>query len=544
MRGKILITEDDIAHIKNLYGLINEAIDPKAGGTIELVNHYRPGYYTLNSVDTKTNTLVSDNLRKTLSQINPFLTNNPESIVKTKFISGESIIPNYDNEGRSTLSKKGDSLKPGILSEYRKNEIQNGINTYYNELKKSGLIKDTVEIQPLQYEPRQPSTAIVPEGGWNNYIKWVKDGANPKTNPKYAELKKGYDADQSSTLIITTELKKPTETKIESSGCLSGMEITVWIPKHYCQNAEFFFFANNTLLLNTEGGKTTNLNNSNTTRKVGGVTLTAEQLNPGYGYLYTKKYGTDGNLKGQRYDTFIITNEQSLKITSEGGGFLNLWMVATTGADAHSDIPQVQIKLNGKEIYNQLPKKAYGQLLSLNQCGTEIYTDPAKFPKSTMPNASSLIGELVAERQKIDVKTPVPQVADDKANLLEQTGNVTKMIDDLISQIQSKSTVTEAKKYVQSEEFKRVIATTYRDIYSILTKNNLAKDDNGNYKFDKGNLDVNKRGDMFGDVRERMEEFYNKFKSIYYYNNTWSNNGSPANTMISNLVKNNIINLT
>jgi hypothetical protein len=72
----------------------------------------------------------------------------------------------------------------------------------------------------------------------------------------------------------------------------------------------------------------------------------------------------------------------------------------------------------------------------------------------------------------------------------------------------------------------------------------VAKDDNGNYKFDKGNLDVNKRGDMFGDVRERMKEFYNKFKSIYYYNNTWLNYGSPANTMITNLVKNKFVNLT
>ena len=56
----------------------------------------------------------------------------------------------------------------------------------------------------------------VPDGGWDSYLDWKKEGANPKKNPKFAELKKGYDADQSSRIIVTVELKKPTETEIES----------------------------------------------------------------------------------------------------------------------------------------------------------------------------------------------------------------------------------------------------------------------------------------------------------------------------------------
>jgi hypothetical protein len=543
MSRQLLITEQEKSEILKMYGLISEAIDPNTGGTIRIDNYYKPGWYSLDATDTKTGKTIKDQLNQGLLEARNFVIKHPNSIVSVKFVSQESAIPNKDNEGK----EGGDFMDVNGLSKLRKKYLEPYIREYFDSLKTQGVINSSVQVPPLQYEELNPVTPWVdtPFCSKNStiqqqrsicvqkYRQGIKDG-----NAEILGYKAKYDGEQKSYIEITVKIAPSvttTSTTKPPSDCLTDMEITVWVPRHRCQNAEFFFFANNTLLFNTEGGNTTNLNNSDTKRKVGGVMLTPEQLNPGYGYLYTQKYGTDGNVGGQRYDTFRVTAEQSKQITSEGQGYLSLWMVATTGEDAHDDIPQVQVKLGGKEIYNNKPAKAAGQLLVFNECATEIYTDPAKMPKTNKPDATSLISELVNSRMKINPSVPVKANEDYKASILEASRNVNGIVDQIINSIQSQVTIQKAKKYIATPEFRRYLTSTYRDIFGILTQYRLLKD-GGDYKFDEGNTSKGKKGDMYGDMRKRMDEFYNKFASIYQDSqDTWLIKGAPTMEIIDNL---------
>lgn len=552
MSRQLLITEEERSGILKMYGLISEAIDPNTGGTIRIDNYYKNGWYSLDATDTKSGKTIKDQLNQGLLEVRNFIIKHPDSIVSVKFVSQESAIPNKDNEGK----EGGDFLEVNGLSKLRKKYLEPYISEYFNSLKSQGVIKSSVQVPPLQYEEVKPvtpwvGTSFCPTNSTiqqqrSTCVQKYRDGIK-QNNTEILGYKAKYDGEQKSYIEITVKIAPPVTTSTTTnpgSDCLTDMEITVWVPRHQCQNAEFFFFANNTLLFNTEGGNTTNLNNDDSQRTVGGVKLKAEQLNPGYGYLYTQKYGTDGNVGGQRYDTFKVTAEQSKQITSEGKGYLSLWMVATTGEDAHDDIPQVQVKLGGKEIYNNKPAKATGQLLVFNQCATEIYTDPAKMPKTNKPDVTSLISELVNSRRSINPAAPVKVKEDYKAGILEASRNVNSMVDQFINTLQSTKSIKNAKAYLTNPETRRYLTSTYRDIFAVLTQYRLLKDDNG-YKFDEGNTSKGKKGDMYGDIRKRMNEFYNKFSLIYQdSNNSWQIKGAPTMEIIQRLNDNGFTSLT
>ena len=122
------------------------------------------------------------------------------------------------------------------------------------------------------------------------------------------------------------------------------MEIIVETPSHNCNNAEFFIFANKTLLKNEDGGETHNGSNSDSNVSFKNGTLDSRVLNPGYGKLDTKKYGVNGDLKGRRNDKFIITPEQSKKITEQSeDGTMKIWAICVKNK-CHSDLVTVTIK--------------------------------------------------------------------------------------------------------------------------------------------------------------------------------------------------------
>ena len=114
---------------------------------------------------------------------------------------------------------------------------------------------------------------------------------------------------------------------------MTDLKIRVYVPRHACQNAEFFIFANSTLLKNINGGITANLNNADTERGIpkstckGESCFDAEVLNPGYGWLPNGdgtyggySYGSQnksGDIGKGRSDTFIVTEEQSKKIVEQ-----------------------------------------------------------------------------------------------------------------------------------------------------------------------------------------------------------------------------------
>lgn len=103
-----------------------------------------------------------------------------------------------------------------------------------------------------------------------------------------------------------------------TEGCLTGLKIKLFTYSHSCNIAEFFIVANNTVLKNTSGGITHNGNDGSGGAVLSdGTKLYAKSLNPGYGKIGTTKYGIDGDIKGERYDDFIITSEQSKQIISQ-----------------------------------------------------------------------------------------------------------------------------------------------------------------------------------------------------------------------------------
>ena len=74
-------------------------MDPNSGGTITINNYYPAGYYSLENKDTKSGKTIKQQLDEALIQVTDFVKKNPNSLVEIKFISGESAIPNKDNEG-------------------------------------------------------------------------------------------------------------------------------------------------------------------------------------------------------------------------------------------------------------------------------------------------------------------------------------------------------------------------------------------------------------------------------------------------------------
>jgi hypothetical protein len=536
MSRKFLITEEEKNQIRGLYGLITEAIDPASGGTITVNNYYKPGFYTLDSVDTKTNQAVKNNLNTALQEVTNFVKDHPNSIVEVKFISQESAIPNKDNEGK----EGGDFMPVGGLSDVRKKYLEPYIKTYFDNLKSQGVIPETVKIPPLIYEKLNPVTPWVgtpfcPSNSTiqqqrSTCVQKYRDGVK-SNNSDVMSYKRKYDAEQKTQIQITVivEPDKPSTTD-----CATGLTIRIHVPQHKCQNAEFFVFANKTLLYNTVGGMTANLNNSDTTRGIPDVgsdpLLPPQLLNPGYGYLKNGdgtygKYGygkilETGNLSGGRSDTFIVTTEQSKQIVKDGNGYINIWMVGTT-SQVHVDIPVVTITKEGssKPIYNSKPKVKQGLLLTLDECGNQVV---ASNSTETVPDVSGYIQEIKNERfplllkiEKDEIKSAYDGLSpqgkkkynlDEKAVLLERC-------ESLLSQMLQ---FTKRLKTLSADEWsngtaEKIITDQYTVFYNGLSKSpSLVKSPNGVFvdKTIQGN-------NLYGDVRMIMDRFYLGFDGVY-----------------------------
>lgn len=525
---KIIISEQEKKYILSLYGLIKEGIDPETGGTIIIDNFYKPGFYSLESTDTVTNKPIKEKLDKALSEeVYKFVKLHPNSIVKIKFISSESAIPNSDREG---LEGKN-FLEVGQLSKLRKKYLEQYIVKFFENLKKTGDIENSVEIPPMEYEDKN-------EGGkfktpWlgqpfcpaNSSIEQqrsvCKDKYDKGKSTVYKDIKAAYDSEQFSQLEITVKLK--TETTKYKPDCAAGLTIQIFVPKHKCQNAEFFVFANQTLLYNTKGGMTANLNNSDTaigipTSKTNPI-FGAKQLNPGYGLLpngdKTTQYGTDGDIGGYRSDTFIVTTEQSKQIVSEGNGKIVIWMLCTT-SHAHDDIPTVKITKNveGVEtvIYEEKPNRTEGKLLVLDACGNAL-SDGGNENK---PDASSYIQKLKNDKEYLKTNSKDDNMGtnkmDEKQPVLERAGELQDKGKNFMFEILKLKTDTETGNYTNTEinSIQSKIKDNYKTFYDLLTQEpSFEKNKNNKYS----NKIIN--GELYGDVRRRIDEFYEVFDAIY-----------------------------
>jgi hypothetical protein len=564
MGKKILISEDESLYIKTLHGLLSEQIT-NDGGTSRIQNFYRGGYYTTDTVDQKTNRTVKERIDEQLELAIPFLQKNPDSVVQITFESQESFIPNTDNEGvENSLRARLDS---GVLSEYRKKYISIYVNEYIKNLKDKGIISSQVKVPKVIHNKKNPVTPWVgtpfcKAGSTEEEQRTTCVRAYRKCkNTTCKSYKDKYLNEQNSTVIITVKKSKkpgpgPTPTPTPPPvDCVTDLKIRVYVPRHACQNAEFFIFANSTLLKNINGGITANLNNADTERGIpkstckGESCFDAEVLNPGYGWLPNGdgtyggySYGSQnksGDIGKGRSDTFIVTEEQSKKIVEQGNGKIDIWFIATTSS-AHSNIPNIVIEKNGKTVYDGKPNVVQGKLITLNGCGTEV-TELGTSSKT--PDVSKFITKLKVQKKNIESKirgggelsskqkrnlknrgTNIDQkglMLDRASELLDLTKEMTLNLMEMgkydTKCVSPESSQINDRNSEISNSIKKQVSKNYTELYDLINSEVEGQPtfvrDPENKEFENKFL---RSGDMSGDLRTILNPAMNIFDSAYF----------------------------
>lgn len=578
---KLLITEDDKKHILSLYGLIKEEPDPisetsTSAFKIDKTINFAPGYYRHKGpVTTKTGAIydwdVDNELNVDLQKIREFLKNNPTGyVVEANLYSGESRIPNSDNEKGAT------PVKEGYLNDARLNSLKSYLNPIFELWKTEGITKTDFKINEYKKigDTKWVDTPFCPANTTNErsctttYFAQLKAG-----NQTAKDYKTKYDAEQYFRVII--EVKKVDDPKppelpsdsgdTVSEGCATGLEVVIYVKSHNCQNAEYLVYANNTLLTNLSGGFTANLNNAGgkltadnfnfpapgsegsiyqTTEdgtKIGFMNkaddIPAQALNPSYGYTKNGPYSAneEGDIQGQRMDTFNVNATQSKTITEQGNGEINIWLIGTTKA-MHLDIPYVLIKKDGKEVYNNQPKIEQGLVLTLSGCGNKVLPLSTKGIKPT--GYESILINIYKERfakirQGLGANAvenlSKKQLKDSKSVLLDRTLQLSTLINQVVlmghnlsekafEQGMTNATYAQFKKQWDSQSNKVARMNIYNQIQPILDQNpSFRKNSDGTSYVDK-NIEKSRKNPektLMGDIFLKLENFYKKYNTYY-----------------------------
>ena len=482
---KLIITEEERKEIKTLYGLITEqdVTQKNPELTLDLAGTFGSGKYLIPG--------KADKIDNLINQIREFKKQNAGSVIEIQINSGESQVPNYDREkfpdGKDTRPEA--KLNVGDLGKKRAVSLETYLKTNAPDLLEDAKI--------VKNEP------VIGTTDW--------DTAKGSRHPDYTK-------EQFANFKIKVIGKKSDTSEIPSSGttdCATGLRIKVWVPKHNCNNAEFFIVLNNTVLYNVNGGYTANLNNSNTVQTVGGVELKAQMLNPEYGYISTR-YGQDrenGDNGGSRIDEFVVTEEQSKTIVSSGKGYIYIWMIGTTGKSAHDDIPQVEITKNTEKIFSGKVNAPSGLLMILDACGNKVLSVP-KESQQSMPNVGSWISKLVGERSKLKIKGNIPRKVDSKGEILKSVDSILEKIENFQTSIFNSSDKNQnIINWNNAKTGTTNVSQTYIEIAQKINELNLKQKDpkvSGEYVDDMLN------GDMYGDVRRRLNKFYEIFNAMYF----------------------------
>jgi len=523
---KLIITEEERKEIKTLYGLITEqdVTQKNPELTLDLSGTFGSGKYKLPE--------KADKIDDLINQIREFKKQNAGSVIEISVNSGESQVPNYDREKYpSTGNDKVDftnekKLPVGTIAKYRAAALKS-----YIEKVAPDLLKDSKLVI---------SEPII--GG----TKWNPQGGDTAKDEKFTK-------EQFANFKIKVIGKKSDTSEIPSSGgtdCATGLSITVSVPQHNCNIAEFFLYANNTLLTNTDGGFTANLNNNakssaRYTRIGGNPTLPAQALNPGFGIISTK-YGknSDGDAGNTRVDTFIVTPEQSKQILSEGSGLINIWFISVTRS-AHKDLPLVIIKKNNEIIYNDKPRVASGLLMTLDACGNKvIQTDKnAQIPSRVSSDAESLY------KQRIEIMKSQPNIfskilgglfgGEKSSDDVSEKQKIAEDIDVLTTEVKEplekwisefKSLKTNEEKLAKYNKSLNELNQKYAIAYPLISKNNLYRDEKGNLK----NKYINSN-DMQIALRQDMIDFYKVFDKFFKAGTRIQNKIVNFNTLLKRL---------
>ena len=570
---KLLITEEEKKHILSLYGLIKEEPDPisetsTSAFKIDKTINFAPGYYRHKGpVTTKAGTTydwdVDKTLKDELQKIREFLKNNPTGyVVEANLYSGESKIPNNDNE------LGGTQVKENYLNEARLNSLKSYLNPIFELWKTEGITKTDFKINEYKKigDTKWVDTPFCPANTTDERSCTTTYFARLKAGDQTAkDYKTKYDAEQYFRVNIevkkveTSVSNKTTEnptttgstpttgtTKI-TEGCATGLKIRVDVAKHECNNAEFFVFLNSTLLYNVDGGYTANGNNANTfVWSDSGKKIRAKRLNPGYGKIGTKKYGLLGDNGNVRYDEFIVTAEQSKEIIQNSpDGKINVWYICTFAQGCHLDTPTVKIYKNDLPIYEGQPMSDNSLLITLDGCGNEVSNKVDEY--AIEPDTDALRQKIQNDRMSmvIDNENDVPDKEDTK-QLQLKASNTLKTMMDYIEKLFTHPSIS-AIYYDKGETLKQYQRTytavggkQMRINYNIPENKELfdwfsAQKENETLRMYLDEIkklvtqnkyqmlgdqftDKNIRNNpLFGDVRTNLESFYNQFNDLFKF---------------------------
>ncbi len=564
MRKKISLNEE-LNRIKGLMvyqnGEYNNPLIVEQKETLPSINkkvEFAPGFYrlkgTYNRGGTSWNWDVEKTLNPELQKIKNFLTNNPEGfVVNVTLAAGESQIPNVDREVKPVKY-----VDPGHLSKNRMNTIKTYIAKVFKSWLDEGVIKDEIKFNikpPKIGDTKWVGQSFCPESerAEKDDPQGYKCGKAYRSSPNYKTLKDKYTSEQFLNVSISVDKIEPDpgggDSMKVTENCASGVEIVVETPTHECNNAEFFIFANKTLLMNIDGGNTHNGSNSDGNTKLNKFELDTRALNPGYGKLGTLKYGLDGDIRGRRFDKFIITPEQSKKIVAQStDGTMKIWAVCVKGK-CHSDLVSVTINHPSKQKTVFGPQKVKSNnsvLVILSPCGdtTLSKSDVTSLDKDA-PDVAGHRNTWFNERKKLtlDLNKGIEPKGnlDFKSTQLYRTDGLSNLVDEyldnvkrLFETIQKQKMPENARRDFFVENFGELrgdMLSDYRDFLKgfsdsdpsfIMKKGKQLSLSDGSYSFENKWV---RKDELSGDIRDDMFRIFKVLDQVF----------SPVSFVIGNL---------
>ena len=138
-KNSLLITEGEKTYIRNLYGLLTEAITGEDQITLTADSTFGPGKYSQLSPQ------GIEELNNGIKQASAWLTENQGSLIFVQIVASESQLTNYDTEQDPKVP-----VEPKVLSRLRAKTLKRYLNEVFKGLVGSGVIKE----MPIFQEPR------------------------------------------------------------------------------------------------------------------------------------------------------------------------------------------------------------------------------------------------------------------------------------------------------------------------------------------------------------------------------------------------------
>lgn len=399
----------------------NPFVAGQGGSSGDILCLYASGYYSVDHTvktsagETKT-FKNSDKFKPIVDKMVAFLKSEPKKTWVSEVVikSSESIIPNFDMEG----DKKPKAS--GWLSGKRKEKIQAYINGIIQPLVTDGTVSKLPTVK-LVFE--EAKTLTEPSGGWDDYRAWNKetDPAKKEAMPKHAEyanLKKGYDADQRTTVVFKVVLD------LGPGQCAKGIKIIVSyddpsVVGHQCDFANYQITANGIPLSTSSGILAKDLENQDQDNWIPAGTAFASMSNDNKsGDVLYKKYGKTGAPNGgTRKNLFWIGSEALAKRIIDAGDGKSIIVEAkcmVNGAGfkgeggCHKDAPHVYVYTSAGVLADGF--KPNSSIAGLAKGGN--------YPRTN----NGIIARLGLCGNNLDAQTGAVKSSDGKAAAPVQTG--------------------------------------------------------------------------------------------------------------------------